>query len=295
MPISVEEALSSYGFVFRLAESIPELKGFLDQAIQGGWTQQKLTASIESSPWWMQNADTVRNLAVMQATDPKTYEQNVANAGNLVFLKAMQLGRAMDLPTAHRLALRTLAENASWDDQRLTFEIVRATAVNHGEGGTYTGQAAQLGEHMTQVARNFGVAYTADWLDQWVTDVAMGANSLDGFEAVVRSRAKAAYPHFGAQIDAGMTIRDIADPYISTYAQTLEVPETEVNLDDTYIKQALSQSGPDGTTRTAMPLWQFQRQLKSDVRYDKTSQAKNDAFSALAQIGRDWGFVGGGS
>jgi hypothetical protein len=160
-----------------------------------------------------------------------------------------------------------------------------------GDGG-YQGNAANLRDHMTQVAQNYGVAYTSSWLDGWINEVESGRDSLDGWESVMRARAKAAFPQFAAQIDAGMTIRDIADPYISTYAQTLEVPETQVTLNDTYIKKALSQTGQDGTTRASMPLWQFQRQLKDDPRYDRTQQAKDDAFTTLNKIGKDWGFVG---
>jgi hypothetical protein len=292
VPYSMQEAMAAYGFVYQLANSTPALKDLLAEAIKAKWTEAQFTARLESSPWWMQHADTVRNLAIMHATEPGTYKQNLSNAQQMVWLKAKQLGRDITAAQANSLALRTLTENGSWDDQRLSVLITDNTKVATGDGGAYVGNAAQLGDHMTQVAQNYGVAYTKPFLDAWINDVESGRNSIDGFEAVMRARAKAAFPQFGAQIDAGMTVRDIADPYISTYAQTLEVPETSVTLNDAAIKKALSQSGPDGTTRTAQPLWQFERQLKDDPRYDKTKAAKDDAFTALNKIGKDWGFVG---
>jgi len=295
MAISTEEALSSWGSLYNVVNAIPELRTYLDQGLQGGWTPQRLSAAISSSPWYMQHGDTVRNLIQLQTTDPASYTQNIANATRLVTLKAQQLGRSLTQAQAQALAYRTLVENASWDDQVLTQLVSGNSGIAAGENGAYLGQAAQLYDHMTQVAQNYGVGYTKGWLDQYVTQVELGANSLDGFEAVIRARAKAAYPQFANQIDAGMTIRDIADPYISTYAQTLEVPETQVTLNDTYIKKALAQTGQDGQTQTSMPLWQFQRLLKDDPRYDRTQQAKDDAFSTLRKIGSDWGFVGGGS
>jgi hypothetical protein len=92
----------------------------------------------------------------------------------------------------------------------------------------------------------------------------------------MRARAKAAFPQFANQIDAGMTVRDIADPYISTYAQTLEVPETQVTLKDPAIKKALAQTGQDGTTQTSMPLWQFQRtaQGRPALRLDQGGEGR---------------------
>lgn len=292
---SLEEAMSAYGFVFTLASAVPDLKAILEQAIAGKWTADRLTATVESSNWWRTNADTVRHLVTLQATDPATYSRSLANAKELITLKAQQMGRAIDDATAHRLALQTLTENASWDDQRLSMLVTNNTGLRRGDGASRAlyGDAAQLHNHMTQVAQNYGVGYSESWLTSWVNEISSGRNSIDGWEAIMRARAKAAFPQFAQQIDAGMTIRDIADPYIATYAQTLEVPETDVTLRDSMIQRALSQSGPDGTTQTAMPMWQFQRQLKDDPRYDRTQQAKDDAFAALGKIGRDFGFVGG--
>jgi hypothetical protein len=292
VPISVDEALSSYGFVYTLANNIPELKGILNQAIAGGWTADKLTATIESSGWWNSHSDAVRNLVTTQYTDPATYQLNIAKARNLISLKAGQMGYALNGGQLDSLAYETLVTNGSFDDQVLGNLIVNRARgqFSRGEGGTYQGQAANLSTHMTELANSYGVATTDGFVQSYLTQILGGVNTIDGFEAVIRARAKAAFPQFAQQIDAGMTVRDIADPYISTYAQTLEIPETDVTLKDSYIQKALSQR-TDGVS-ASMPLWQFQRMLKDDPRYDKTQQAKDDAFSTLNKIGKDWGFVG---
>lgn len=295
MPLSTADAMASYGFVYQLAEAVPALKTFIDQAITDTWTPERLTATVESSDWWRSNADTVRNLVQLQATDPATYQRTLLNATDQVILKTTQLGRQIDMPTATALALRTLTENASWDDNRLTNLVAGVAPVQHAGGGAYVNNAAQLADHMTQVAQNYGVPYTQDSMDYWLNAIQLGRDSLDGFESQMRARAKAQYPHFANQIDAGVTIRDIADPYIAQYAKTLEVPETDVTLKDPAIARALQQTGQDGQTQTSMPMWQFTRALKDDPRYDKTAQAKDDAYSTLAKVGKDFGFVGGGA
>lgn len=290
---SVEEAMSAYGFVFTLANAIPDLKAILDQAIAQEWTPDHLTAQVESSQWWNNNADTVRNLVTQQYTDPSTYRQNLANAVNMIHLKAQQLGRQLDEPTAQRLALQTLTENGSWDDQRLSQLLTNNSGLVHGsDHGAVMGTAANYADHMTKIASSYGVAYTTDWLDSWINEVESGRNTLDGFDAVIRARAKAQFPQYADQLDAGMTIRDIADPYIATMAQTLEMAESDISLTDPYIKKALSTPSPDGVQR-AVPMWQFQRQLKDDPRYDKTLGARQDAYSALGKIGAAFGFFTG--
>lgn len=287
--LSVSDAMSAYGYVYTVAQSIPELNTILQDAVAHSWTADKLTASIESSPWYMQHADTVRNLAYQQYSEPGTYAQNLANAKNIITLKAQALGRTIDDATAGRLALQTLTENASFDDQRLSQLVTNTTGLTNANGA-YSGLAAQYRDHMTQVAQNYGVAYTDASMDNWVNQIESGANSLDGFESVMRARAKATYPPLADQIDAGMTVRDIADPYVQTMAKTLEVPQTEVTLNDPYIQKALTQRQPDGTA-TIQPLYQFTSALKKDPRYDTTVQARTDAYTTLKQIGADWGFT----
>jgi hypothetical protein len=292
MAISTEEAMASYGYVFQLANAIPELKGFLDQAIQGGWTPDKLNATIRSSPWYMHNADTARNLVTMQATDPSTYNLNVTNAEELINLKAAQLGRRLAPGVSRQLALRVLTTNAGWDDGRLTALVVASSQLARGDAGAYLGSAADIITHLKQIYTNYGVPFTEQWMQFGAFQIQSGLDTVEGFENAARNRAKLAYPQFAAQFDAGQTLRDIADPYIGQMAQTLEIPETQVDLNDPYIKKALATTASDGVTQKSMPLWQFARTLKDDPRYDKTLQAKDDAFSTLAKIGKDWGFVG---
>lgn len=297
MALSVDDALSAYGFVYTLADSIPELKSFLTQATKEEWTPEKLTAKVESSNWWNTHADTVRTLATLQATDPATYNQNLANAKNLVTLKAQQLGRAVDDKAITRLAINQLTTNASWDDQVLAQAVTNGLAlyVNHDVAGTaaYVGNAAALSAHMNQLAENYGVPVTKDWMRGMISQIQSGRDTIDGFTSLMQARATAAYPQFADQFKSGMTLKDIADPYISTMATTLEVPETQITLKDSHIRKALASTAEDGVTQKSMPLWQFQRTLKADPRYDKTDQAKSDAMSTLAQVGKDFGLVGG--
>jgi hypothetical protein len=292
LAISVDEAMSSYGYVYAIAKSIPELNTYLQQALKEGWSPDKLTATIESSKWWMSNADTVRNLAIQHAAEPGTYKQTIANAVDQISLRAQALGRSLSNAEMQRLAVQTLVTNSSWDTNRLDQLISANSAINTG-GGTLHSGAAQLADHMTQVAQSYGVPYTQAFLNQWITTVQGGHDTVDGFENLMRARAKATYPNLAAQLDAGMTVKDIADPYISTYAQTLEIPETQVTLNDPAIKKALSQVDPKTGVHATQPMWQFQQAIKQDPRYDRTVQAKTDAYSTLGQIAKDFGFSGG--
>jgi len=285
-----QKALEAFGFVSQLAQSIPELRGYLTQASKNGWTPELLKGTIESSPWWRQHADTVRQLAITQATDPATYAQTLQNARNRVGMAAQQLGRTYTGDQLTQLALQTLTTNAGWDSGVLNQLLANKLDIGHYEDGREIGGAAETRNHMTTVAESYGQPVTDSFLDQFTTSIQAGRDSLAGFESLMRARAKAHYPQFADQIDAGMTVRDVADPYIRTMANTLEMPETAVTLKDPYVSKALTVRNPDGSAGV-QPLWQFERNLKDDPRYASTTQAKTDAYQTLNKIGKDWGFA----
>lgn len=284
MALSMKDALNRYGWIAQLATAIPELKDTLTQAEQAGWAPDEFQRQLEGSPWWQKHADSVRQLAILQATDPATYQQNLANAANKIQLAASQMGRSVD---ANSLALQMLTYN--WDDQQLNAVIGSKGSLQHGANNSLVGDAAQYTTHMKQLAADYGITATDSYLNGQLTAIQSGKNTLDGFEQSIRNQAKATFPQFAQQIDQGMTVRDIADPWISTMAKTLEVSDSTVDLNTPEVKKALTQRNADGSA-TAMPLWQFERSLKDDPRYDKTTQARTDAASVLHKVGQDFGF-----
>lgn len=293
MALNLTDALNQYGFVGDLANSIPELKGIFAQAAREEWDPARFQRAVMDSGWWKANAETARNLATQAVADPGTYKQTIKNAGIKVDLLIKSMGLTPQTPSRlDALAKHMLVMN--YDDETIRRWLAANIPSRVGEQGALSGQAAELEGHMRQVAQSYGVGYTDRFLRQEVTKIQMGDATLDGFEALMRERAKAAFPQFQGQLDGGMTLRDIADPYISTMANTLEVSETEIDLLDPWVKRALSTKSPEGT-QDAMPLWQFERALKDDARWDKTKQARTEAFDTIAQVGRDFGFVGSAS
>lgn len=284
MAINMDEALAKYGWIASLAKSIPELKDVLTTAADKEWAPEEFQRQLEGSPWWKKNADSVRSLAVQHATDPATYTQNLKNAANKVSLAAQQMGRTVD---SNAVALQLLTNN--WDDQQLRAVIGNTGKLEVGSRNELSGDAAQLKNHLMQVAGSYGVTTSNHSITQALNNIQAGRNTLDGWEQLVRQRAKLHYPQFAKEIDAGHTVAEIADPWIQTMAKTLEVSDATLTLDTPEIKRALTTRNADGSG-TAMPLYQFERHLKDDPRYDKTTQARTDAYSVLAKVGKDFGF-----
>jgi hypothetical protein len=285
LALDLTTALNQYGFVGDLANSVPELKGIFAQAAREEWDPARFQRAVMDSGWWKSMPESARFLATQSVTDPSTYAQSLNNAASKIRIIAEQMGRGGGDWFA--LARESLINN--YDDDQVRWLVSMRVAGTPFQDGVPTGQAGQIQGHLKQVAGNYGVPVTDKWISDALIRIQAGIDSLDGYENVLRARAKAAFPQFADQIDTGMTVRDIADPYISTMANTLEVSETELDLNDQSVRRALSQKQPDGTMGS-MPLWEFERSLKDDARWDKTKQARTQAFETIAQVGRDFGF-----
>jgi hypothetical protein len=116
----------------------------------------------------------------------------------------------------------------------------------------------------------------------------MGTGTLDAWSKQIKDAAKSKYAAFANQIDAGMTVRDVASPYLQEMASTFELDQNVLTLDDPIVQRALT--GVNETGQPSLtPLWQFQRELKQDERYFKTNKA-NQQFTGLAtEIARQFG------
>lgn len=289
MALSLSDALNQYGFVGDLARTVPELKNIFSQAAREEWDPGKFERAVMDSAWFRTHGDNARHLITMQATDPASYNQTIKNAADKVYL----LQREMGLAPSSAAQLNSMARSflfSNYDDQEIRRWLALNGKIATGEGGSLAGTAAQLETHMRGLVANYGVPTTDAYLKSYVQKIEAGDYSLDGFESLMRARAKAAHPQFATQIDSGMTLRDIADPYIATMANTLELSQSTLNLNDANIKKALGSKQHDGTIG-ATPLYEFERQLKNDPRWDKTKQARTEAFSTIAQVGKDFGFI----
>jgi hypothetical protein len=88
-----------------------------------------------------------------------------------------------------------------------------------------------------------------------------------------------------------MTVKQIASPYVNSMANILEVPQDSLSLNDPTINKALTNIDQTGK-QTAVPLWQFETNLRQDPRWATTKNAKDTldstAHSILQNFGLAW-------
>jgi hypothetical protein len=128
--------------------------------------------------------------------------------------------------------------------------------------------------------KNFGSI-----VDTWVKRVDNGEN-IEIFDNLIRNTAKIGLPDkVSALLDGGVDLETVYSPYKRLMASTLEVAQDSISLDDATLRMAI---GPD----KEMSLYDFQRSLRKDPRWQYTDQARQSVSEAALGVLRDFGFTG---
>jgi myosin heavy subunit len=122
-------------------------------------------------------------------------------------------------------------------------------------------------------------------INDWLQRLAKG-ESIETFKNTIRGAAKLGLPDKVANLlDQGLDLKDIYAPYRNVMASVLEVAPDSIGLDDKTLRMAI---GPE----KEMSIYDFQRQLRKDARWQYTNNAREEASTAVLGVLRDFGFQG---
>lgn len=288
--LSNSELAESYGFVEALMNSDPDLKRVFNDATKGQWTKEKFQAALRDTKWWKTHSQTERDFLITKYGDPKTADQKLSDA----YIRVRQLANQLGIVESPRFIkniqsqYRTLAYNVvakGWTDSQLRDYLGRYVYFGEqieGEGGeAYT--------KLKNLAYSLGVTMSNQWYADRARNIVRGLATMTDYENALRAQAKALYPQFSKQIDAGQTVADIASPYIQSMQNILEIPAGSISVQDNTIKTALQNKNKATGQSEAMPLWQFENQLRNDPRWKKTQNAQNSLMQVAHQVLADFG------
>jgi hypothetical protein len=122
-------------------------------------------------------------------------------------------------------------------------------------------------------------------INDWLQRLAKG-ESIETFKNTIRGAAKLGLPDKVANLlDQGLDLKDIYDPYKKVMASVLEVAPDSIGLDDKTLRMAI---GPE----KEMSLYDFQRMLRKDSRWQYTNNAREEASDGVLGVLRNFGFQG---
>ena len=130
-----------------------------------------------------------------------------------------------------------------------------------------------------------GISLSPQQLDQYALDVQNGKD-IKVIQNEIRNIAGAGMPENIKKLLAGGTNLDVVyAPYKTQMAAILEINPETINFTDPALRGAI---GPNGE----MSIYDFQRALRKDARWQYTNNAREDVFQSVGKVLQDFGFQG---
>lgn len=276
-----------YGWTLAALQSVPELWKLFNQAVKEGWGDDVFAAHVRSSKWYQAHSDQFRQMYVLEKSDPAKWKRVQSEMFAKVHDLASSMGVKYDPELFGKITRQALYQG--WSEAQIRNAL--GGLVDFASGSHFGGSSGQAEQQLRQYAFNMGVKLSDGTLKTWLQQLARGDKTIEDFQAYMQSMAESAFPSLAAQIKSGITVRQLADPYIQSMASILELNANAIDLTDPTIRKALSSVSTDGKTSTGVPLWQFEYDLRKDPRWLKTNNARESINSVAHDVLKQWGFA----
>lgn len=283
----METLAAQYGFAAAFFNSDPELRALINQAVAGQWAVAKFQARFMNTKWYRSREASARQWADLMARDPSEAAAKIGDRKRDFADNFSQLGIPIDDATLTSLATQSL----QWSWSPAQIKDIFASYVHYvpGQmGGTVSAVEAQV----RKMANDFGVTPTQSQMSDWITGILSERYTEDNLGDFLKDMAKSRYAGMSPYLDMGMTVRQVAGEYVNSFSRILETPSDAIDLMDPLIQQALQGSPPAQNQPPQMKtLYEFEKSLRQDPRWLRTSNARDQMTNAAMNIGRDWGLI----
>lgn len=277
--LSAQELADQYGMSYAFFKSQPELMKLLNSAVSDQWTADRFTAELKNTNWWKDNSSTARQAQVLAKTDPATYKANIAAAQADARDRAVQAGAILTDKQVNQLATNIVSYG--WDENQINNFL--GQYVGFRKDHTLGGQAGAAYDQITKYAYDQGVQVTDQAAKNSAAYLVRGLATMQEVQDAIRQQAVSTYPGWSEQLQAGATMRDIAQPYIQMTAQELELPESDISVWHPKVRAALNQADSKGQP-SPMSLTDYQAALRADPAWRQTQGAQDQVMQVGRQV-----------
>jgi len=279
---------SSWGFAYAVIAADPELLKFFN----------KKTAEYLKNPSGF--SDAAFFLELSEQDFSQRYRASALEDMNFEARYGDQYNLEID-SEVEDLRDETLALGASLSDVQLRELAVRKRRTSMSgsqvsnflseyisvKDGRFTGAAGVTQDTINKWAMSNGLSLSSNSVQDYVKSIARGDSSFEDIKSDLRRTYMAgAYPAWSDRINAGQDIADIAAPYKSRMAKLLEIDVSQIDFNDNMLSQGLQGVGADGKAGI-VPLYEFDKMIRKDPRWDRTENALKtytDAGSSILKM-----------
>lgn len=274
-----------YGFM-SWALDIPEVRQVLLDAAMKGWGDAELQGAIQKTEWWGSSTQASRAWDQFIATDPNSAWQQIAQTAPKIEGLLTRLG--VDVTSARIREFTEKALRFGWSEQ----DIQRAAAaeMRWDPKRDLSGQFAEADTRIKARAADYALPVSDKGVFGLARRALMGEIDDAWVDDFLRDKAKKQYAHLADDLERGLTVKEIADPYIASAAQLLEIDPDTIDLAESKWRRAIASRGEDGKV-AAMDLTDWQATVMNDQRYgwDSTRNAREAAVELVGQLAETFG------
>jgi hypothetical protein len=199
---------------------------------------------------------------------------------------ATRVGAELDDVALTQLA-KDVYDSALENDTVKIREFVRAK-LNIKPGTEAKGEAGNVLADLRKTATANGLDLDKVFgssLGSWIQNIDKG-ESVDTYKRLIRNTAKIGMPqNIASLLDNGVDLEAVYSPYRNVMASVLEINPESITLNDPTLRSAIAGD-------KEIPIYEFQRQLRKDSRWQYTNQAKEEVSDVALKVLRDFGFQG---
>lgn len=225
---------------------------------------------------------------IAQIESTTAYGKDLVNLRNRINTIAINAGATLAAEELDAIAKEALDSAVDTDAYTLKAFIDSKLKFGTGETGAFKGVAGENVDVLKKIAAANGLdlqkAFGAQ-LPEWLSNINKG-ESIETYKRIIRDVAKIGMPEKIAKLmDQGIDLETIYSPYRNIMANTLELTPDSIDLNDPVLRSAI-------TAENEIPIYEFERALRKDNRWQYTNQAREEVSNATRKILQDFGFMG---
>jgi hypothetical protein len=251
--------IKNYGAQAAAVLAVPELSTLVTQAVEKNYTPDQYAAAFVNTTWAKQHPGTIGTAELQRLSDPSgyniAYNKKQAYAVQLanqlgINLDPTQLGSQIDESNINNPNAAKFDQNAvtsgtgdivTWmlqnpdaTDQQIQQRMAKMMLSSNTPNTAVGGAIFSTAQSLANIAQQYGQSglYNQNMFNSYAANIAAGTPGYDTntFTAQQKTNAMNMYKPFADQIAAGATVQSLADPYISTVQNLLEVDPSDVVL-----------------------------------------------------------------
>jgi len=305
----IDAVANEYGSIDTIFKTDPGLQDLLRKAIgkdgvpntDDDLTPDQFVKELENTDWFKTNANAVRQRGfykrqfddlVAGGSDPEElyktteYGRGLKNTQQVIADEIVRVGGNLS-PEDIEVLSREIYDLGYENQKAIVSQRIRAK-ISYKPGAIVGGQAGENLAELRKTAKANGLDLEKNFGDSvqgWLQKLSQG-ESVETFKQIIRGSAKIGLPEkVSSLLDQGVDLDTVYNPYKRLMASVLEINPETINLDDSVLRSAI---GPD----KEMSLYDYQKMLKKDNRWQYTNQAKEEVSNTALRVLRDFGFQG---